>query len=344
MEIKYAPLVWSINQKLIPCTQIEPTKESIEFFNSLVKKFKELKYSKIVRTPRGSFSYSKTVCPAYDVRATKSIIELTIADKNGLARVQFRTVNKTEKEDSLLYGYKAFQTFKNICSEFGIDLSTYYVDNGKEIKETIEKYLITLTKFCVAGKENIYKNAHHIDFHSSFPSGLVNTHPEFRPVIEKLYKGRKINPEYKYILNATIGYFQSIFCFGAKLANLAKDAIADNNQRVMFLLEKLVLNGRIPLSVNTDGIWYTGEIYHGEGEGDDICQWHNDHTNCIIRYKSRGAYEFIEDGKYTPVLRGHSRLDDIKPREQWEWGDIFSIDAAPFKYVVENDLIYLREE
>lgn len=342
MEIKYAPLIWSINQKLIPCNQLDPTEENVKFFNSLVGEFKKKNYNKIVRTYNGSFSYSRTVCPAYDVRKTKSMIELTVADENGIARIQFRTVNKTETDDTL-YGYKAYFIFKDICSKYNIDLKKYYITDGKDVKETIEKYLISLNHpFCV--KNEIYTNAHHIDFHSSFPSGLVNTHPEFRPVIEELYKGRKEHPEYKYVLNATIGYFQSIESFGAKLANLSRDSIADNNKRIRELEKALVLSGRIPLSFNTDGIWYIGNIYHGEGEGDNICQWHNDHTNCIIRYKSKGAYEFIEGDEYHPVLRGHTILDDIMPRERWKWGDIYKNEAAVYKYTIEDDFIKELEE
>ena len=30
-------------------------------------------------------------------------------------------------------------------------------------------------------------NVHHIDFHNSYPAGLVNTHPEFKDVITFLY-------------------------------------------------------------------------------------------------------------------------------------------------------------
>ena len=35
------------------------------------------------------------------------------------------------------------------------------------------------------------------------------------------------------------------------------------------------------------------------------------------------GYEFVEDGHYEPVVRGITELDLIKPREEWQWGDIF---------------------
>ena len=197
------------------------------------------------------------------------------------------------------------------------------------------QYLIRLNNPIYADK--IFKNAHHIDFHSSFPSGLVNTHSEFKPVIEKLYNGRKRHPEYKYILNSTIGYMQSIPCCKAAWAQLSRDAINDNNKRIDELAEKLIKSGRTILAFNTDGIWYTGDIYHDENEGNNICQWHNDHKDCIIRFKSAGAYEFIENDIYTPVIRGRTLLDNIKDRSQWTWGDIFNKETLIKKFVVNTD-------
>ena len=75
--------------------------------------------------------------------------------------------------------------------------------------------------------------------------------------------------------------------------------------------------------INVDGIWYQGEIYHDEDEGPNIGQWANDHINCKWRAKSSGSYEFIEDGKYYPVVQGCTGYDCVKPRTEWEWGDIY---------------------
>ena len=75
---------------------------------------------------------------------------------------------------------------------------------------------------------------------------------------------------------------------------------------------------------STDCIWYEGEIYHGEGEGKALGEWSNDHTNCTFRAKSKGVYEYIENGKYTVVARGYYELDKIKPRDLWSWGDIYN--------------------
>jgi hypothetical protein len=94
--------------------------------------------------------------------------------------------------------------------------------------------------------------------------------------------------------------------------------------------------GRQILAYNTDGIWYAGEEYHGEGEGPELGQWGHDHRNCKIRFKSAGAYEFIEDGKYYPVIRGLTLLDKVKDRDtEWQWGDIFN--APEYGYYFDED-------
>ena len=329
MEIKKAKLTRKPNYSLLPVTQLKMNTDNMKLFNSELEKCK--KYNTIIRTPSGYIS-KKTRMPAYDVRNTTSCVELTILDITGMYRIQFR--NSGEKEIQALSGHVCFIKFKEICKKYNIDLDDYKIDNGKEVKEEIEKYIIKLEKSTFANKTF---TAHHLDFHSSFPSGLVATHPEFKPVIEELYNKRKIKPEYKLILNSTIGYMQSLQCCKAKWANLSKDAINDNNRRINEIAQKLKDSGRVVLAFNTDGIWYCGDVYHDENEGTTIGTWANDHINCKIRFKSAGSYEFIENGVYNAVVRGHTLLDEVKPRSEWSWGDIYNLQAEPIKFVLDEN-------
>jgi hypothetical protein len=194
--------------------------------------------------------------------------------------------------------------------------------------------------------DKIISDAHHVDFHSSWPAGLCNKYPEFRPVVEFLYNRRHEYPENKLILNASIGYMQSAMAqVRARWAALSKAAIEDNNARIDALAQRLDDAGYTVIAYNTDGIWYTGgEPYHGEGEGNNLGQWENDHTHCQLRFKSPGAYEYIEDGKYTPVVRGYTNLDKIRPRTEWSWGDIYQDASIPIRFafvegvgIVEDD-------
>lgn len=335
MELKKAKVTRNPNFQLIPVNQLKINKENMDFFNLEVSKCRG--YHSIIRTEGGKIS-RETRLPAYDIRYTKSCVELTVLDKTGFFRIQFRSSGE-KKEDTVLSGHKSFLIFKKMCLDCGIDLNEYSIENGEELKKEIEPYIIKMEK-------EIYKDktfvAHHLDFHSSFPSGLVLTHPEFRPVIETLYNGRKNHPEYKLILNSTIGYMQSVQCCKARWANLSRDAINNNNERLRTLARRLQLSGRKILAYNTDGIWYIGDVYHDQDEGPGIGNWANDHINCKIRFKSAGAYEFIENGVYTPVVRGHTLLDDKKPRSEWVWGDIYQNDAEPLRYGLD-ELGYIHQ-
>ena len=218
--------------------------------------------------------------------------------------------------------------WKVMCKELkkdGINMDDYAIseEEGRQIKMSNDfpKPYIDMKG---APNGQIFEHCNHIDFHSSYPAGLANTHPEFKPTIERIYQQRKTNPNRKLSLNCFIGCRQSPkSTWKCRWSHLAKDAIADNNRRIEEMDDRLKANGDKVLGHNTDGIWYQGPVYHGEGEGNDLGQWRNDYVDCRFRAKSRGAYEFIENGKYYPVVRGITELDWIKPREEWQWGDIF---------------------
>ena len=76
-------------------------------------------------------------------------------------------------------------------------------------------------------------------------------------------------------------------------------------------------------------IFDTGAVYTGE--------WENDHTNCIFRSKSKGAYQFIEDNKVHTVLRGYTHLDRVVKRDDWKWGDIYNTDANILNWKFDKD-------
>ena len=89
---------------------------------------------------------------------------------------------------------------------------------------------------------------------------------------------------------------------------------------------------------NTDGIWYQGDVYHDEGEGKQLGQWKNDYIDCMWRAASKGKYEFADsEGNYHPVVRGRTRLDKVKERDDWEWGDIYDVRAQVIEYVWTED-------
>lgn len=327
-----------INYLRIPVTLLQPNEDNAQKFNQILAELKlDDEYSIITRTPSGGIckTVDKLFIPSYDYIYTPNSAEITILDIQGMWRIQFRS-GIYEDDDKKISGRGAFRKFNKLLEKDGINLEDYAVENGLDIKATIEKPLIGMDD--PTYKDMIFEGVNHIDFHNSYPAGLVNTHPEFYNVIKTCYDKRKEDGSYKAVLNFSIGFMQSKWC-GYKYAALSRDAIKNNNDRIKALANELKTAGRMILSFNTDGIWYSGEVYHGEGEGNDLGQWSNDHINCKFRMKSDGAYEYIENGKYHPVVRGYTKLDRIKDRENWDWGDIYQADIITF-YITENGIKY----
>ena len=339
-KYKHVPLIVEANYKLIPVTMFDINDEGMNAFNEVFEFIKNYEFiTKLQRTKSGGVSISRKnfLPPMYDVRSSKSVVEITVLVKEGMWRFQFR--KDFQKTSTVIGGTKATNIFKKKLKQLSnIDLEDYLIENGKEERSFVPKYIIDNDeRFCpTVNKEELattWTNVHHIDFHSSFASGLANKYPEFRPTLDYFYNKRKQNPIYKGVLNSLIGNFWSEHYMDCGYVRLAKAAITDNNERILKITKDLEESGRVPLVWNTDGVWYFGDVYHGEGEGPSLGQWENDHTNCTFRIKSKGSYEFIEDGNYHPVVRG---VPDEK-KVDWSWGSIFRKDAEPQMYAFSEE-------
>lgn len=316
--------------------------KDIEEFNTIYQFVYNYGLNIIKRTSSGAiakgYKYMSNTY-AYDIKNSKTGVRLTVIVDGKIWVFKVGTIKDKNTE---MPPWKAWKVFEEHCNKAGINLEEYAIDNGLEVKKEIEKPLIHMKQY-MSKEDKPLENVHHIDFHNSYPAGLCNQFPEFRPVIEPMYRLRKVSDSFKFVLNCTVGCMQSEkHPWYARWANLSKAAIGDNNDRVKKLAIILTVTGHKILGFNTDGIWYQGKVYHGEGEGDDLGQWHNDHTNCLFRSKSDGCYEFIENGQYHPVIRGETRLDTIKPRDKWSWGDIYqdSAEVLKFEFKEGEGIIY----
>ena len=330
----------NINKLKIPVTLVRPTVENARLFNEVLEYVRSNKYYELKLTPSGGIKTSGVIIlPAYSYTFSMIGAELILIDTYAY-RIQFRPAPAKDEQNRIMSGTKAYWKFLDLCKEYNIDMSKYNCPNGKEISDNIEKPLIKMGPYAL--KDVIYEHAYHIDWHSSYPYGLVRKHEEFRPLVEYLYETRKKVEINKAILNYSIGMFHSRN-IGWKYSQLAADAIADNNKRVTKLAEFVEASGGMILLYNTDGFWYTADKpYHDEHEGPNLGQWHHDHKDCKLRIKSAGAYEFIENGKYYPVIRGMTTLDRLKDRTEWEWGDIYQAPLIQFR--LNEDGIQIIEE
>lgn len=330
INAKSQPFELKLNYLNIPVTLLEPTDNNARIFNRILNLLGQSGYGTTQRTNSGGISKLNVFSDfSYQFCKGNNAAEIVITADSNL-RIQFRSsIYTNEDTGEKLSGRKAFKNFQQLCEKHNINLEKYKCSEaeGLKAKEEIAKPWIKLEEDFEAftGSDFVYENMHHVDIRSSYPAGLAETHPEFRPVIQELFDKRKDpeeGPKMKATLVYIIGFMQSKninYCY----AKLSRDAINKNDAKIRYLREELIKSGRQPILYNTDGIWYQGEVYHGYGEGDKLGQWHNDHTNCKMRIKSKGCYEYIEDGKYYPVVRARTNLDRLKDRTKWEWGDIF---------------------
>lgn len=335
-----AEVVRNINYLLIPVNQFELSEEGVKNFNKVYFDIKKncKNFSKIVRTPSGSISINKRNFRPYmwDVRELKSCVEITvIAGFSGMFRVQLRS-GKKDHDDFKIWGRTAFAEFKKLCKKHNIDLKKFYIDNGFEVKQQIQKPFICFEKECYEAMT--FEHVHHIDLNSSYMSGIAKTFPELFPVIKEAYDLRKDetkNSIYKAILTHTCGFMQSSQ-IKYSLSHMSKAAIDFNNEMILNIRQKMIEQGFKPILYNTDGIWYThhdGIQYHDENEGKELGQWKNDHTNCIFQALSPGKYHYIENGVCETVLRGQTRLDKMKDRSKWTWKDLYDVKNTEIMYV-----------
>ena len=340
------------NFKYISVTPLNATKENIDLFNKIYFWCKDEIGQKIVRTPSGGICIAGELKHdwQYDVKVWGGLcIELTIIHDVGRWRIQLGSgaPKYDEGERKPMSGHKAYQKMFYYLSKEGINLldDKYCVDKKEafKIKMSIPKARIETPRGIEIGIDHTYHHVHHADLNQSFGSGLMLAYPEFKPVVEYLYSKRH-GPNggyYKDILNMFIGYCQSKNV-NFKHVKLSYAAITHNNNEVAKLTSDLVSNGYRPLLYNTDGIWYDSygkdkEPFVNADTGLNLCQWKNDHIDCDLRIQSPGSYEYKEliDGNETVkvVQRGKTKLDDLKPRSAWEWGDIFSTNNA-IKYTL----------
>ena len=315
------------------------TDEYVDKFNHIVDLSSEAGLEDLLLTPAGHISKKNSDNDAFTVGpggGNRFVIILSTSEGN--VRIWLTPNTQEFGKKKPMTGHRGYQILAKEFAKDNVLLPNYAEPNGEKIKETIEKPMIDVDEdilsFTIQG-------ANHLDCHSAYPRALAECYPEMRPTIERIFKQRKKNPELKIALDAGIGYFQSKYCkvmdYGPySLARLAQKALNRNKEKMVELTERMKNRGYRILAHNTDGIWYTGGIYHGRGEGPNVGEWENDHINTTIRFKSVGAYEYIENGVYHPVVRGRTRLDDKKPRDTWEWGDIFNYGFI-YKYAFNTN-------
>lgn len=339
-KYKGIDITFDLNYAKIPCNIIPMSPEGVNEFNKIVEYLHNEEYNKITRSYSGgiSISLANFMPPMYDVRQLKSCIEITIVDIK-CYRIQFRT-QFSEMGKTAISGKTAFLTFEKELRDTGIKISDYAINNGMEIKKSIPKQKRELNDDY---EKMIIDNVHHIDFHSAYMSGVAISFPEFYPAIKKIYDKRKIDPICKGVLTNSWGYMQSEI-IKAKYAHISKCGIEWTNKKLGELARKIIANKGKIIAFNADGVWYRGDIYHGEDEGPNLGQWENDYTNCSVYFDSIASYYIImEDGTTKVRASGKYNLDKIKPREDWTLDDFLNRgNSIMYSYNSQDERISIK--
>ena len=321
-------LVNKPNAMLMKTRNCGLTIESTTEFNAVTEACEKYIDNKIEFTASNGIKMAKRYLTreGWGVRYTsKGIPELIIISFRGMWRFQYRGAGKAPEE----YGSQSWKAFTKDCKAEGIDLEEIAVPlkDAEDVKKAVPKpYIEVLNK---AYLNFTFENAHHVDIHSAHCYYIAEEFPQLKPVIYKYYEQRQdpeIGKKMKQRLVNLSGFSESEF-IKYRFSKMARAAKVGTNNRVQEIIDELTAAGRTPLLVNTDGVWYVGDVYNFKDEGDNIGQLHTDHINCKFRIKSKGAYEYEENGEYHPCFRGRSALELVKKRKDWQWGDLFKSGA-----------------
>ena len=155
------------NKLLTPITTFTLNEKGVKKFNKIYLFLKNNDIKPMIMTKSHGISL-KNNGACYNISRTATCIEIIIC-ADGYCRIQLRGGKELElAHKKEISGRQAFTKFKKMLEINGIDLNTYAINNGKEIKEEIEKPYICLED-AIPGF--IFKRAHHIDFHNSYPAG-----------------------------------------------------------------------------------------------------------------------------------------------------------------------------
>lgn len=308
------------------------TQDNIKKLNELIVKMQNSKaFSKLRRTKSNGISIEGKYLVShpfqYDIVSSTSKNVVTIVSDVGSFKIYVGYAREKEKGET---GKTHSGRWIDAVTSVGINLEDYSNDpkSGEIAAANIHKPEVG-TVYAI--KDKLYEgNIHHLDFHKFYPSGIALLHPEFKEAFKILIENND-----KLALDAGTRFLASKHA-KYKYAKLIKEGINYMYNRFFEVSDDLERTGRKILAYNTDGIWYQGDVYHGLYEGNDLGEWSNDYINVKqIRFASAklGKYEFItEDNKYECRVKGTSTYERIKPREEWEWGDIYKTKIISLTY------------
>lgn len=319
--------------------------DDVNEFNDILSSIYSSAVREVNLTAHGHFS-KRVLGNAYAWSTTPSTntFELILHYAGSIYKFVFwpgRYDEKGNKEKKIkVSGRMALNKFRKEAGHLVPEFALTDNEEVAEVKKLIEKPKIELTPLTKALKNFTFTTDEdwtifHMDIHSAYPAGVAATTPQLKKYMENLYWEKEAgDPDAKMLLNAGIGAMQSLKITGRRYPELSRRGIEWTNRELERVTNILINLDCSILAYNTDGIWVASRsgLPKLNCIGPNLGQWDIDHVVEKLRFKSAGAYEYIENGQYKAVIRGRTRLDAVKPREQWQWGDIFHHDAITIVY------------
>lgn len=243
-------------------------------------------------------------------------------------------------EEENITGHSALIYFRKNAGELAKKYALKSNAEVAKVKETILKPYIKL----VAEADKTYDEGLiiHLDLNSAYPAGIAATTPELAEFFNKEYKKKKEGDiSAKALLNYGIGAMQSLKLSGYRYPELSRRAIQWTREQLEQMTEKIL---RIDpeseiIAYNTDGMWvkFSSKIpllllKEEMSFGHELGQWKVDHIVEKLRFKSAGAYEFVEQGEYHAVVRGIPKTIS----KDFQWGDIYLHHPRGYKITQNN--------
>lgn len=193
-----------------------------------------------------------------------------------------------------------------------------------------------------------------LDINSAFGSAFVEEVPEAREYIEELYYTRKQNPQNKIKISTIVGMLGSPYTAELKGLNLKKHAFSKLRFKILKRISNylhdtgdiLRANGAKLLMFKTDSIKFIYQGYYLPKEivvGSLLGQWKLEFQDYHFRMKGIGSYEYLDPitNQYTAKVQGKTTLDLLKPREEWQWGDIYQANEV-ISWILNEETLQIK--
>lgn len=318
-----------------PYTELDRANEVIEYIENNFEehKFRRTKKNYISKHLGNWGNY-------YEYSRCSSCIEFVIHSiQLGWCVLQFRMIELDGKKQDI-FGSQALGALYRLIPELKNEVCENIQENEEAQQQARIYYNIELfpgafegipegrEQYCGKTLQHVYS----LDFRSAFFSALAEIRPQWRERLEEWDAKRKTEENIKQYMNLAIGAMtnakitKGLFGVEKALSKLRLEILSHHARKFHQLIAELKRRGAIILNLRTDSIKFIGneEMFKDlPWEGTKLGTWKREFSDCQYRQFSTGKYQWIdENGKNHIKLNGKTKLDNVKPREEWTWDDL----------------------